>query len=151
MAMLVPRPRAAGEAVGRNHYGRHVARVPTRAQVDQLRATIAVLADDPTAEPGRTALAAAARTVCGLLAVRHPGGTVELRVPPYAAVQLGIGERGRHTRGTPPNVVQTDALTLLRLAAGDLPWAEALATHVVRASGIHSDLAALWPLPELAG
>ena len=87
--------------------------------------------------------------MCALLAARYPGGSVELRVPPFAAVQLGIGERGRHTRGTPPNVVQTDALTLLRLAGGSLSWVDALATHAVRASGVHSDLAALWPLPEL--
>lgn len=97
----------------------------------------------------RAQLAASARTVCRLLAERYPGGTVELRVPPFAAVQLGIGDRGRHTRGTPPNVVQTDALTLLRLAAGRLTWAEAAATPAVRASGIHSDLSAVWPVPEL--
>lgn len=94
-------------------------------------------------------LASAARTVCALLALAYPGGSVELRVPPYAAVQLGIGERGRHTRGTPPNVVQTDAATLLHLAAGTLDWAEARAAHRVQASGTHSDLSALWPLPQL--
>jgi len=118
-------------------------------QVQQLRATVATLAREADGALPRTELAGAARTVCALLAARYPGGSVELRVPPFAAVQLGIGERGRHTRGTPPNVVQTDAVTLLRLAGGSLAWADALATHAVRASGVHSDLAALWPLPEL--
>lgn len=115
-----------------------------------LLATVRALATDPFTEVPRSELAGGARTVCALLALRYPGGTVELRVPPFAAVQLGIGERGRHTRGTPPNVVQTDPLTLLRLAGGSLTWDEALAAHVVRASGIRADLAALWPLPELA-
>lgn len=97
----------------------------------------------------RSELAAASRTVCALLAERFPGGSVELRVPPFAAVQLGIGERGRHTRGTPPNVVQTDSRTLLRLATGELRWSTAREEHLVQASGIYAELAALWPLPEL--
>lgn len=124
-----------------------MARSVSAGEVEALRAAAATLA---TGDPlPRGELAAAARTVCALLAARHPGGTVELRVPPFAAVQLGIGERGRHTRGTPPNVVQTDATTLLRLAGGSLAWTDAVATHAVRASGVHSDLAGLWPLPEL--
>lgn len=59
-----------------------------------------------------------------------------------------MGERGRHTRGTPPNVVQTDPVTFLRLAGGSLAWQEARAAHAVRASGIHSDLAEVFPLPD---
>lgn len=118
------------------------------ADLQQLREVAAELATGrPDLEP--SALARAARTICALLGARYPGGSVEVRVPPVAAVQLGLGERGRHTRGTPPNVVQTDAVTLVRLAAGTLGWTEALATHLVTASGIHSDLAQLWPLPEL--
>ena len=74
---------------------------------------------------------------------------MELRVPPFAAVQLGIGERGRHTRGTLPNVVQTDAGTLLELATGRLSWTDAITARRVQASGIHSDLSELWPLAEL--
>lgn len=107
------------------------------------------LAADPAALD-RSDLGRAARIACALLGARYPGGSVEVRVPPVAAVQLGIGERGRHTRGTPPNVVQTDAVTFLRLAAGDLGWGDALAAHLVTASGIHSNLAELWPLPELS-
>jgi hypothetical protein len=119
------------------------------AEVAELRATASALAADPAAVLPRAQLAAGCRTVCALLGARFPGGTVELRVPPFAAVQLGIGERGRHTRGTPPNVVQTDAVTVIRLAGGSLTWAEALDAHAVRASGIRSDLAELWPLGEL--
>ena len=118
------------------------------ADLAQLRATVAVMAHPDAGLPA-TELASAARTVCALLAFAYPGGSVELRVPPYAAVQLGIGERGRHTRGTPPNVVQTDAVTLLQLAAGTLDWTEARAVHRVQASGPHSDLSPLWPLPQL--
>jgi hypothetical protein len=127
-----------------------VPRTPSAADVSALRAAVRALADDPATELSRTQLADGSRTVCGLLALRYPGGTVELRVPPFAAVQLGIGDRGRHTRGTPPNVVQLDAATLLRLAGGSLTWDEAVAAHAVRASGIRADLATLWPLPELA-
>jgi Bacterial SCP ortholog len=116
-----------------------------------VRATVAALAADPDVVLPRKELATGARLVCTLLALRYPGGTVELRIPPSAAVQLGIGERGRHTRGTPPNVVQMDAATLLRLAGGSLTWDEARSIHAVRASGVLADLASLWPLPELSG
>ena len=121
----------------------------TGEQLEGLRVAVRTLAGDPAAVLPRTQLAAAARTVCALLEARYPGGTVELRVPPFAAVQLGIGDRGAHTRGTPPNVVQTDAVTLLRLAGGSLSWAEARTGHGLLASGIYADLAGLWPLPEL--
>ena len=120
------------------------------ADLQQLRALCQTLTDGPT-DAATADVAHAARTACALLGARYPGGSVEVRVPPVAAVQLGIGERGRHTRGTPPNVVQTDAVTLLRLAAGSLSWTDAVARHLVSASGIHSDLAGLWPLPELSG
>jgi hypothetical protein len=108
------------------------------------------LAAAPSAELPKAELAASARTICALLAARFPGGTVELRVPPHAAVQLGFGERGRHTRGTPPNVVQTDAPTLLALAAGILSWPQARELRLVQASGILADLDQIWPLPELS-
>ncbi len=118
--------------------------------MERLERVVAALAAE-SHQPSTPELADAARTICALLAVRYPGGFVELRVPPYAAVQLGIGDRGRHTRGTPPNVVQTDATTLLRLAGGLLSWGDALSGRLVQASGVHSDLSELWPLPELAG
>jgi len=68
----------------------------------------------------------------------------EVRVPPYAAVQ--VVEGGRHTRGTPRAVVETDPETWLALAAGELTWAEAVDTGRVRASGERTDLSAYLPL-----
>lgn len=118
-------------------------------QIGRMRNAVRALRDPQLADPPSAEVAAAVRTVCALLAQQFPGGTVELRVPPYAAVQLGIGERGRHTRGTPPNVVQTDPATLLELADGTLDWAEAREAHRVQASGIYAELAALWPLDHL--
>ncbi|HEU4568286.1 MAG TPA: sterol carrier family protein [Marmoricola sp.] len=79
-----------------------------------------------------------------LLAARAPGNSVEVRVPPYAAVQVVAGVR--HTRGTPPAVVETDAATWVALATGELEWADAVAAGRVRASGERTDLAAYLPL-----
>ncbi|MGH3316762.1 MAG: sterol carrier family protein [Nocardioidaceae bacterium] len=79
-----------------------------------------------------------------VLAAVHPGRSVEVRVPPYAAVQCVGGTR--HSRGTPPAVVETDALTWIRLARGDVDWSEAVERGSVRASGERSDLQALLPL-----
>jgi hypothetical protein len=95
-------------------------------------------------QPIRPALAAAVRGVAGLLPARYPGRSVEVRVPPFTAVQCIEGPR--HTRGTPPNVVETDPLTFLRLATGRLDWAEALANGSVRASGNRADLSEQLPL-----
>lgn len=95
----------------------------------------------------RAALALACRSLCGWLAERHPGRSVEVRVPPFAAVQCGIGEAGpTHTRGTPPNVVETDPSTFLRLAVGRLTWAEARAAGAVSASGQRADLSTVLPM-----
>jgi len=79
------------------------------------------------------------------LAARAPGRSVEVRVPPHGAVQCGSGGP-RHTRGTPPNVVETDALTWLQLGAGRLRWADAVAAGRVTASGERADLGQLLPL-----
>jgi len=92
------------------------------------------------------ALAARVRTAARELAKRRPGHAVELRVPPYTAVQLGAEGAGVHRRGTPPAVVEMDAATFLALVDGDLTWADARATHRVAASGAHADLADLFPL-----
>ncbi|HEX4729391.1 MAG TPA: sterol carrier family protein, partial [Jatrophihabitans sp.] len=81
-------------------------------------------------QPIRPALAAAVRGVAGLLPDRYPGRSVEVRVPPFTAVQCIEGPR--HTRGTPPNVVETDPLTFLRLATGRLAWPDAVANGSVR-------------------
>jgi hypothetical protein len=95
-------------------------------------------------QPVRPALAAAVRGVAGLLPARYPGRSVEVRVPPFTAVQCIEGPR--HTRGTPPNVVETDPLTFLRLATGRLDWADAVANGAVRASGNRADLSEQLPL-----
>ena len=79
-----------------------------------------------------------------VLAERAPGRAVEVRVPPYAAVQAVPGTT--HTRGTPPAVVETDAATWLALALGELTWQEACDAGSVRASGERSDLAEWLPL-----
>jgi hypothetical protein len=79
-----------------------------------------------------------------VLAERAPGHSVEVRIPPYAAAQVIEGVR--HTRGTPPAVVEMDAATWLALATGDLTWAEADASGRVRASGERADLSAYLPL-----
>jgi hypothetical protein len=96
------------------------------------------------APPRPEALRAAVRHLLGLLAARAPGRAVEVRVPPYAAVQCIAGPR--HTRGTPGNVVEMDPVTWVRLAAGLTPWAEAVAGGAVRASGIRANLAPYLPL-----
>jgi hypothetical protein len=79
-----------------------------------------------------------------VLAERAPGKSVEVRVPPYAAVQCIAGVR--HTRGTPPAVIETDPATWLALARGELDWQSAVAGGQVRASGERTDLSAYFPL-----
>ncbi|MEG8276131.1 maleylpyruvate isomerase family mycothiol-dependent enzyme [Streptomyces sp. AHA2] len=92
----------------------------------------------------RQALAACTRLLADALAVKAPGGSTEVRVPPYAVVQCVEGPR--HTRGTPPNVVETDPLTWIRLATGRLEWARALRDAQVGASGERADLSPHLPL-----
>ncbi|GAA2956804.1 sterol carrier family protein [Kitasatospora cinereorecta] len=92
----------------------------------------------------RQALAACTRLLADALADRAPGGSVEVRIPPFAVVQCIGGPK--HTRGTPPNVVETDPLTWIRLATGRTEWARALEDAKVSASGERADLAPLLPL-----
>ncbi|WP_415947250.1 sterol carrier family protein [Streptomyces sp. KLOTTS4A1] len=92
----------------------------------------------------RHALATCTRLLADALAHRAPGASTEVRIPPYAVVQCIEGPR--HTRGTPPNVVETDPLTWLRLATGRTAWAEAVGEARVSASGERADLSALLPL-----
>ncbi len=96
----------------------------------------------------RSALGATARTLTAILAEQSPGRSIEVRVPPYAAVQCGLPDDPgpTHTRGTPPNVVETDAVTFLRLATGRTSWVEARAAHLVTASGRQADLSPVLPL-----
>ncbi|MEV6649942.1 sterol carrier family protein [Streptomyces sp. NPDC051219] len=92
----------------------------------------------------RQALAICTRLLADALARKAPGGSVEVRVPPYAVVQCVEGPR--HTRGTPPNVVEADALTWIRLATGRTGWRQAVEAAAVRASGERADLSGLLPI-----
>ncbi|WP_256103766.1 maleylpyruvate isomerase family mycothiol-dependent enzyme [Streptomyces sp. ODS05-4] len=92
----------------------------------------------------RQALAACVRLLADTLATAAPGGAVEVRIPPFAVVQCVEGPR--HTRGTPPNVVETDPLTWVRLATGRTEWGAALADARVHAGGERADLSGLLPL-----
>jgi len=94
--------------------------------------------------PDRNAQSIVVRALADLLADCAPGRSVELRIPPAAAVQLIDGPR--HTRGTPPGVVETDPATFLRLATGRLTWTEGVEHGQVRASGERTDLSAYLPL-----
>ncbi|MHB8342604.1 MAG: sterol carrier family protein [Mycobacteriales bacterium] len=92
----------------------------------------------------RAEVRAAVRAALAELAARHPGRAVEVRVPPYGVVACLSGPR--HTRGTPPNVVETDPETFLGLAAGWIRYADAVADGRVRASGVRADLTDVLPL-----
>lgn len=116
-----------------------------RRRIDDAAGLAAVRSwqEDPAHAP-RPVLATAVRYALEELAHRAPGNSVEVRVPPFGVTQAVEGPR--HTRGTPPNVVETDAATWLGLATGSLTWGEAVAEGSVDASGNRSDLAAWLPL-----
>ena len=124
--------------------------MPAPIPAEELRAAVAPVRDwlaGEAAQPARTVLGAAVKTSARWLAQQVPGRSVELRVPPHVAVQLVPGPR--HTRGTPPNVVETDPATWLRLATGATTWDQAVAAGAVTASGNRADLSALLPLRPL--
>ncbi|MER5349182.1 sterol carrier family protein [Kitasatospora sp. NPDC002551] len=140
----------AGDAPGRPVAMRFGPMALTEFLVTRLVETVVHaddLADALGPEPfphDRQAVAAVTRMLADAFADRVPGGAVELRVPPYAVVQAVEGPR--HTRGTPPNVVETDPLTWIRLATGRTGWADAVDTAAVSASGERSDLRTYLPL-----
>lgn len=119
--------------------------MPPRRRTDPIegRAALAVWRVDPAAAP-RSAVRTAVRFTLEELADVAPGHAVEVRVPPDGAVQAVAGPR--HTRGTPPNVVETDPQTWLALATGALHWVDAVEQARVSASGERADLSALLPL-----
>ena len=96
------------------------------------------------AEHTRADLRLLTKHFLALLSERAPGRSVEVRVPPYAAAQVVPGVR--HTRGTPPAVIELDAATWIALATGTTRWAEAMESGLVRASGERADLAPYLPL-----
>jgi hypothetical protein len=92
----------------------------------------------------RTTTATAVRFALEEVASRAPGNSVEVRVPPFGVAQCVAGPR--HTRGTPPNVIECSAATWLELVTGALCWADAVAGGKVAASGLRADLSDLLPL-----
>jgi len=120
--------------------------MPGRKPDPEGEANVGVVAAalDRGDQPDKGALRSAARFLLQELARVSPGRSVEIRVVPVGAVQAVAGPR--HTRGTPPNVVETDPETWFRLATGRLDWDEALRSGAVRASGARSDLSAFLPL-----
>ena len=115
-----------------------------RAALEPVRPWLAGEAE----QPPRAVVGAAVKTTARWLAQQVPGRSVELRIPPHVAVQCVEGPR--HTRGTPPNVVETDAATWLRLASGRVTWDDAVAAGKVSASGNRADLGPHLPLRPLA-
>ncbi|UQX10693.1 sterol carrier family protein [Candidatus Mycobacterium methanotrophicum] len=117
---------------------------------DAVRAVEAWLRDDTRPAPSRAHLAAAVRLTAHTLADQAPGASVEVRVPPFVAVQCISGPR--HTRGTPPNVVEADPRTWLLLSTGLLGVTDASATGALRLSGSRAGEIRAWlPLVSLAG
>jgi hypothetical protein len=92
----------------------------------------------------RAVTATAVRYTLEEVTARAPGNSVEVRVPPFGVTQCVEGPR--HTRGTPPNVIECDAATWLAMVTGQLSWADALAAGRVAASGLRADLSGLLPL-----
>lgn len=122
--------------------------VPSRKPIDPAAARAAVLAvvdwlrDESAPTPSRAELAAAVRLTARTLEDIAPGNSVEVRVPPFVAVQCIQGPR--HTRGTPPNVVETDARSWLRLVTGDIAFDDLVAAGTVHASGSRAGEVADW-------
>lgn len=121
-----------------------------RATREAVSAVSAWLRDDDAETPERAAIAAAVRLTARTLALVAPGASVEVRVPPFVAVQCISGPR--HTRGAPPNVVETDPRTWLRVAAGLQSLHDAAAGGALHLSGARAaDIAGWLPLVDLDG
>jgi len=117
--------------------------MPRRITTAEGRAALEAVRAAPSA-PARPDLATAVRYLLQLLAEKSPGHSVEVRVPPFGAVQVVEGPR--HTRGTPPNVVETDAATWIALALGEESWTDAATAGRILASGTRADVSHLLPL-----
>lgn len=97
-------------------------------------------------EPDRRIMRVAVRALLAALSSVAPGRSVEVRVPPYGAIQCIEGPR--HTRGTPPNVVEIGPVTFVELAGGLTTWADAVKDGRIRASGTRADLSHLFPITK---
>ncbi|GAA3827500.1 sterol carrier family protein [Nocardioides panacisoli] len=120
--------------------------MPARLRPADPEVVADALARLAAGEPARADLRVLTKHFLALLEQRAPGRSVEVRVPPYAAAQVVEGVR--HTRGTPPAVVETDAATWIALATGDLTWPAAVEAGRVAASGERTDLSPYLPLGE---
>ncbi|MFP3462591.1 sterol carrier family protein [Arthrobacter globiformis] len=123
-----------------------------RAALNEWAAGAVPPSDAPPAVPAgptapavpRSVIATAVRYSLEEVTARAPGNSVEVRVPPFGVTQCVEGPR--HTRGTPPNVIECDAATWLAMVTGRLSWADAVGAGRVAASGLRADLSALLPL-----
>ncbi|WP_019181510.1 sterol carrier family protein [Microbacterium yannicii] len=120
--------------------------MPRRISTDDGRAALSAVraAAEASVAPSRTDHATAVRYLLQLLAEKAPGNSVEVRVPPFGAVQVVEGPR--HTRGTPPNIVETDPTTWIALATGAEHWTDAASAGRILASGTRADISDLLPL-----
>jgi Bacterial SCP ortholog len=135
----VPRPRTGVFCPPIRPYRPVVA--ASRVNSAAVSATLSAL--DASQEPQPGALRDAVRALLTVLRERAPGRTVEVRIPPFGAIQCVEGPR--HTRGTPPNVVETDPTTFVLLATGRLTWLEAVQGGRLHASGVRADLSPYLP------
>lgn len=121
-------------------------RIPVPEGHAALLAWARTAAEDPEAAAAlpRSTRATAVRFSLEELATRVPGNSVEVRVPPFGVCQCVPGPR--HTRGTPPNVLETDPATWLALATGLLDWERARASGRVSVSGVRADVSDHLPL-----
>lgn len=141
----------AGCAVCRNDPNKLIGMAPTKIVTpEQVRTAVLAVADwvrdGSVDKPPRAAVADAVRATVRTLAQVAPGSSVEVRVPPFVAVQCITGPR--HTRGTPPNVVETDPRTWLEVATGTRSFEDALADGSITASGSRAAEVGHW-LPIL--
>ena len=122
-----------------------------RIDIDEGRAALAAWLEAgvpasgvPASGVPRAVTATAVRYSLEEVTARAPGNSVEVRVPPFGVTQCVEGPR--HTRGTPPNVIECDAGTWLAMVTGQLSWADAVGSGKVSASGLRADLSELLPL-----
>lgn len=114
-----------------------------RVDVAEGKAAVAAVIAGSTE---RTHVASAVRYLLQVVTDIAPGHSVELRVPPFGAIQCVEGPE--HTRGTPPNVVEMEPATLIAIATGLLTWSQAYADGKISASGVRSDISELFPLAQ---
>ena len=140
----IARPRAAYQCRRTESYRPDVS--PAHNKSESVKRALDAL--DRGADPERSDLRDAVRTLLAELSRRAPGRSVEVRIPPFGAIQCVPGPR--HTRGTPPNVVEADPVTWLLVATQRMSWADAVRDGLLRASGIRTDLTEFLPLTGAA-